>query len=67
MFEDEGRQWTRAGDPVMVAALHDREGDRPNWDPDFPLEADGWTEYVPSPNGPHSMTWRTWKAADSAD
>jgi hypothetical protein len=55
-----------AGDPVIVAALEDREGDLPNWDPDFPLDADGWPEPVPSPSGPHSMTWRTRRAADSA-
>ena len=67
MFEDGGRRWTWAGDPVIVAALEYREGDLPNWDPDFPLEADGWPERVPSPSGPHSMTWRTRTVADSAD
>jgi len=67
MFEHGGRRWTWAGDPVIVAALHDREGDLPNWEPDFPLEADGWPEHVPSPNGPHSMTWRTRTASGSAE
>ena len=58
MFEDGGRRWTWAGDPVMVAALEERHGDVPNWEAKFTLEADGWPETIPSSGGPHSMTWR---------
>ena len=59
MFEDGDRRWTWAGDRVMVTVLDEREGDVPNWDLDFPLEADGWPESVPSQSGPRPLSWRS--------
>jgi hypothetical protein len=59
MFQDGDRRWTWAGDPVMVTALDQREGDLSNYGPDFPLEAAGWPESVPPQNGPHPLTWRS--------
>lgn len=44
MFEDQGRRWTWAGDGAVVAALEEHEGEVPDWDRHFHLEADGWPE-----------------------
>jgi hypothetical protein len=64
MFDDGDHRWTRSGDPVIVTALDERDGDIPNWDTTFTLEAEGWPETIPAASGPQSMTWRRRAAVD---
>jgi hypothetical protein len=63
LMQEGDHRWTWAGDPIMVTAMEEREGDVPNWDQHFILEAEGWPETVPPTSGPHSMTWRTRRAS----
>lgn len=63
LLKEGDHRWTWASGPVMVTALEHHEGDVPNWDHHFILEAEGWPEAVPADRGPHSMTGRTRRAS----
>ena len=58
MFQDGDRRFTWAGDAIMVAALEEREGDVPDWDAHFRLEAEGW----PEPRDDGRLTSLLWRA-----